>query len=423
MEDENDTKRPNSDSVRARTQKAIGSLAGSIVDVATRAKEQVKKARDNPQAAAQEAKAASEELWKSSAAAVNHAWANRAEAPQMGKGLIRGFKDAMGGLVGHIAGRESEIEIRLYLLTLQANLYRQSRLTARETEQRATRDKELLLDTLFLGGASLASYVSSGQIPAEIQRAYELQYPHQAAHHSLAEEVHRLNPHDLIGLVSGIKGKLFELQYLDFLNLDGHLPDGYHAVLAESATQPGWDIKVTGPDEHIARLIQLKATDSTGYVKHALDVYPHIDVTTTSEVQSHLLMQGMSERVVDSGISNEELTKHVAGALDNAALHIHLGPPIIALAFVAWSSFRREDLEIYDKARNMGDRGTQSWLAYLAGGVVAVATQTWWLSILGSIGSRVFLAAGRAKFSRLDQLDDLIRQNRSVLTEMVEQPA
>ena len=221
-----------------------------------------------------------------------------------------------------------------------------------------------------------------------------------------------------MGLVSGIKGKLFELQYLEFLNSDHHLPDGFHAALAESSTQPGWDIKVEGPDDHVAQLIQLKATDSVDYVRRALSTYPHIDVTTTSEVQSHLLMQGMSEHVVDSGFSNADLTQQVATGLDEAHVHMHAGPPIVALAFVAWTTFRREDLDIYEKSRMMGARGAQSWMAYLAGGVVAVATQTWWLSIVGSVGGRFFLASGRAKFSKLEQLDSLIRVNDDVLEGM-----
>lgn len=66
---------------------------------------------------------------------------------------------------------------------------------------------------------------------------------------------------ELTGIVNGIKGKLFELRYVDYLN-DGHIPDGYQAILAESATNPGWDIAVLGADDSVAEEIQLKATDS-----------------------------------------------------------------------------------------------------------------------------------------------------------------
>ena len=53
---------------------------------------------------------------------------------------------------------------------------------------------------------------------------------------------------ELVGFVSGVKGKLFELQYVDYLN-DGHLPDGFRAELAGNPTNPGWDIAIIGQDE------------------------------------------------------------------------------------------------------------------------------------------------------------------------------
>jgi hypothetical protein len=401
---------------------AVGTAAGTVVGTAAKVTRQTKEwarsAYENPLEAADEARNASVQLWNDTVAGVDRAWDQREQAPQIVRGVWRGVKDGLGGLAGHLLGRESEIKSRQETLHAQAQLYQARSVAKQRQRTRAQDDIDPLLDTTFVGGASLASYIASGAVPPDVQRAYELAYPNLAASHSLLDELRHLDAHGVVGLTSGIKGKLFELRYLDYLNADHHLPDGYHAELAHSATQPGWDIRVVGPDDHVAELIQMKATDSASYVKHALDVYPYIDVTTTSEVQSHLLMQGMAAHVADSGISNVDLTAAVNDAFDNAAVHMHWGPPVISLAIAAWSSYRREDLDVYEKSRALGARGTRSWLAYLAGGAVAVATQTWWLSIVGSMGGRIVFDSGRAKLSELDRMDGLITENRLVLDQM-----
>ncbi len=99
---------------------------------------------------------------------------------------------------------------------------------------------------------------------------------------------------------------MFELSYAEYLN-DGHLPEGFHAELASSANQPGWDIAIVDEEGQIAEALQLKAAESADYISHALERYPYIDVVTTEEVYSHATMGDMAEHVINSGISNEEL--------------------------------------------------------------------------------------------------------------------
>lgn len=43
---------------------------------------------------------------------------------------------------------------------------------------------------------------------------------------------------------------------------DIHLEPGQVAALAESATQPGWDLQILNADGTVAGELQLKATDS-----------------------------------------------------------------------------------------------------------------------------------------------------------------
>lgn len=100
-----------------------------------------------------------------------------------------------------------------------------------------------------------------------------------------------MDAHQLQGLIAGIKGKLFEIRYVDYLN-DRHLPDGFHAELAHSANNQKWDISIFGDDGTMHNAIQLKATESVSYVHHALERCPNIDVVITSGLTPILSCRG-----------------------------------------------------------------------------------------------------------------------------------
>ena len=62
-----------------------------------------------------------------------------------------------------------------------------------------------------------------------------------------------LSGEELQGAVNTAKGKYFEYLVADRLNAGEQvgpvlLPDGYQAVLAVSLNQPGWDMRIAGPD-------------------------------------------------------------------------------------------------------------------------------------------------------------------------------
>ena len=79
--------------------------------------------------------------------------------------------------------------------------------------------------------------------------------------------------------------------------------------------------------------LQLKATDSVGYIHAALERYPDIQILATDEV-AH------SGVVLDSGISDHDLRAHVGAALDVADVsltesfldHFHPLLPLAAMA-------------------------------------------------------------------------------------------
>ena len=154
------------------------------------------------------------------------------------------------------------------------------------------------------------------------------------------------------------------------------------------------------------------------YVADALEKNSHIDVVTTSEVHSHLVMQGFSENVIDSGVSEDALSAAVEGAMDGATVSMDWMPSAVSLALIAFSAYSQEGLTAYQRSRQFGERSTKTYLAYLAGGGLAVVTNTWWIGVLGGMGSRLLLGAGRQKRERLTQLRQLVQSNEVVLRRM-----
>ena len=336
-------------------------------------------------------------------------------------GVVRGTTGALRDASGHLVSKES-ISAQVRMVEGQSRRYHQLTSQFNDRLRIGRHRKAVLLDTLVVGGDTLGTYVNSGKVPDDILQAYNLAYPGVAATRSFATEVGRLDGQELVGFVSGVKGKLFEVQYAKFLN-DGHLPSGYHAQLASSPTNPSWDIAITGPSGQLHDTIQAKVTDSVTYVTDALKQNPQIDVVTTSEVHSHLVMQGFSEHVIDSGISDAALTAAVEGGVDGATISMHWVPSTVSLALIAFSAYSQEGLSSYQKSRQFGQRASRSYLAYLAGGGLAVVTNTWWIGVLGGMGSRMILGTGRRKRERLAELKQLVHSNQGVLRRLERQLA
>ena len=79
------------------------------------------------------------------------------------------------------------------------------------------------------------------------------------------------------------------------------LQPGQVAWLAESPTQPGWDLRIENEDGSVAELVQLKASESMAYIKTAFDKYPDIRVAAPSEIDDS------AEEILGTDISNEQL--------------------------------------------------------------------------------------------------------------------
>lgn len=337
-------------------------------------------------------------------------------------------EEIAGGIVGGVKGvyhigqdvygatiKSTDFEKRLVKLKEQSGEYK---VLCAKLGEKFSR-KEMLLDSLGISASVIHSYYHIDYIPEEVEKAYIAAYPIKSQTESLKDIIEDADADDLSGLISCIKGKLFEMRYADFLN-DGHLPDGYEAVLAESTVNPGWDIAIVDADGYAVDELQMKATDSVDYVKVALEKYPDIDMVTTEEVYNSLVMREFADNVVNSGISNEELTRVITEALEGDSVDMDWGLPVIPMLLIGYSVYKKDNLSAFQKGSEFGDRYIQSYISYIAGGAVAVVTNIWWIGLIASIGTKVFCKYGRHNFSKVKSLDNTINLNEKILKRMRE---
>ena len=345
---------------------------------------------------------------------VEKAWEHKEE---IAGGIVGGAKGVyhMGQNIYGATIRDTGFEKRLEKLKEQSEEYRTicSRLCDKLSK------KDMLLDSLGISASVIHGYYHIDYIPEEIEEAYKAAYPIKSQTDNLRDIIEDADDTELAGLTSGIKGKLFEMRYVDFLN-DGHLPDGYEAVLAESATNPGWDIAILDNNGITVNELQMKATDSVDYIKTALERYPDIDIVTTEEVYNSVVMHEFADNVINSGISNEELTSVVTETLESDSVDMDWGLPVIPMLLIGYSVYKKESLSSFEKGTEFGDRYIQSYISYIAGGAVAVITNTWWLGLIASMGTKVFCKYGRVKFNKAKSLDRTISLNEKILNKMRE---
>lgn len=259
---------------------------------------------------------------------------------------------------------------------------------------------ETFLDTAVVGGVSVADIIAGrieeDRIPHSVINAFHLQFPQYGASFTSAVREHSADPKELMGLVNGVKGKLFETEYVDWLNHE-HLPQGYSATLAHSATNPGWDISIQNAHGHIDKVLQMKATDSLNYVKHALDANPQIDVVVPHDVYTQIDDHGdLAGHVIDSPQTLQDLDHTVAIGVDhaNSIADVGLHIPFVAIAFASVQNYRRYrtgNISFNDALRNTGER---SVLAVITGVVTKFSIAAFHEPFIGlpvAICTRVFL--------------------------------
>lgn len=127
----------------------------------------------------------------------------------------------------------------------------------------------------------------------------------------LSEYLGSLSPEQLQGVINSTKGVYHELKFVERENSDF---DSWHAELMPDVNNPGADVVLSNLETGEVIEVQLKATDSLGYIGEHLSRYADISVMATSEVANR-----SSDAVASTGFSNEELTMEVEQTLRSSA--------------------------------------------------------------------------------------------------------
>lgn len=158
-------------------------------------------------------------------------------------------------------------------------------------------------------------------ITPEIEEAFNLQFPSLEL-----SDLENYDSEQILGIVNGWKGKLFEINLRDGLN-EGHdiggikLDYNQTAELIQDPTNKGFDLIITDDNGEIIEELQAKATNSISYIKDAIEKYPEYDIIATEE-SANLLGSDFNTvaeingvEIHNSQISNDELTSEVENVL------------------------------------------------------------------------------------------------------------
>lgn len=196
------------------------------------------------------------------------------------------------------------------------------------------RNEKAGLDSALIFGENLASYVAGrvtdSDLAPDVVEAFHLQYPDLAQTTTFADHVRTLADDEaaLAGFLAGVKGKVFELHAVDYLN-SGNLPSGWHAELATSATQPGYDITVIDDHGQVAEVVQVKATAARSLIDHHIAAHPEVpDVVVPSEL-AYTDVQGAELHALQE--SSLALDYHVGQAADFADHDPSFGIPMLSI--------------------------------------------------------------------------------------------
>jgi len=126
------------------------------------------------------------------------------------------------------------------------------------------------------------------------------------SHEELGQWLADMDEGQIAGVVSNTKGVLHEMEFVRLENEDG---DSVYASMFESTNHAGTDISFIEKDSGASWEVQLKATDSPGYVRDWMDANPDGEILVTSELADRM-------NLPSSGISNDDLTVRTDDVVD-----------------------------------------------------------------------------------------------------------
>jgi hypothetical protein len=237
----------------------------------------------------------------------------------------------------------------------------------------------------------------------------------------------------MMGLVNGIKGKLFELDYAEWLN-HGHLPPGFTAELAHHANNPDWDIAIRDAHGHIDKLLQLKATESLSYVREAITAHPNIDVVVPHELYEKLSDQNDAlSHILDGHETLHDINGHVADAAGHAEAagateHFAFLGPVFVIGMAAalnYRSYRQGRITPADALRNVSERGALAIFVSVAGHIAILIAHEPFVGLPTSILARLFggqFIHNRDRRKQLTKFVETVQSSRTHLERLLQRP-
>ena len=131
---------------------------------------------------------------------------------------------------------------------------------------------------------------------------------------SVEEIGNRLSGYDdaqIAGLVSNVKGKAHEMQFVNMENEDG---DSIYASLYPAPNHPDFDVQLIDTDTGESWDVQLKASDDTSYVEKWIEENPDGEIMVTEELAEEMDLGG-------SGVENAPMTAQVEKFVDKLIEH------------------------------------------------------------------------------------------------------
>lgn len=263
-------------------------------------------------------------------------------------------------------------------------------------------------DACVLSGLTASQMLYKG-VPDDVQEAFEKAYPNEAAESSFIDKWSSFDDYDArLGFVNGIKGKLFEIKYVEYLN--ENLDAGYTASMSDSPVNEGWDIKITGPNNEIANLLQLKATTTAGYVKDAIESYPEIDVVTLSDLQGQLSSINSIENVTISNISNEDLLSPISEATETGNQAFFFPTiPLLAVGYLIFDSYKESDVSTFKQHQQFSKRASN----LVINTSIISASATPFIGIPLVIGKEILFRGARKKREIVKYLKAQLEKNKN----------
>ncbi|MBS4029232.1 MAG: hypothetical protein KGZ58_11445 [Ignavibacteriales bacterium] len=285
--------------------------------------------------------------------------------------------------------------------------------------------KEDKIDAATLGATPIIERILQGNITDEdfdpnIIRAFHLQYPHKGSFVESVKE-HADNQMELQGLLNGVKGKLFELETVNYLN-DGHLAEGFSAHLASSPTQEGYDIEILdNKTNNIVEKIQVKATDHIDYIQDTFQENPDIPIITTTEITQQIREGDSLGPIFDIGISDLSLENRLDEIVHIIQSdHIELIFPIPSIGIIALSGIsgvlNGEDNNVI--LNRTIERTTKSVVSYYTGKLFTFLSGIPAAGIIASVGTRLLFGKINFERKKIEFYDNIINESQTRVNEM-----